>query len=398
MQTLSAGIALFLAEFCFGLILAGIHRFAPHDKCTRYWAIAMLLTGFGVLIVTENGGDPNHVKLLIGNFGIVFGGVCYWWGIRLFYRRSRSRGGWLIGFAFFLLFGTLLAAGATLFARSLLISCFTLLLIGLYLFELVRRQPQRPTFGRLLAITGVGVLLLTYLLRVLLLVKGLGGSLTHDSGMADVIVLFFIPMVALLLFGAGLMLMYFERIIADNLRLASEDALTGLPNRRAIAGAGEQALAHALRHREPLTVAILDVDYFKRINDSFGHDAGDQVLADIATLLRTECRQQDLVGRYGGEEFCIVFPHTGQAAAAAAAERILGAARRYRFRQDGGLTFSIGMAVLEHDWSATVSWAALLKTADQQLYLAKEAGRDQCRLVPFALASGANAPLPARDE
>lgn len=284
----------------------------------------MLLTGFGVLIVTENGGDPDHVKLLLGNFGIVF--------------------------------GALLAADATLLARSLLISCFTLLLIGLYLFERARRQPQRPTFGRLLALTGVGVLLL---------VKGLGGSLTHDSGMADVIVLFFIPMVALPLFGAG-----------------------------------EQALAHALRHREPLTVAILDVDYFKRINDSFGHDAGDQVLADIATLLRTECRQQDLVGRYGGEGFCIVFPHTGQAAAAAAAaaERILGAARRYRFWQDGGLTFSIGMAVLEHDWSATVSWAALLKTADQQLYLAKEAGRDQCRLVPFAPASGASTPLPAMDE
>jgi len=383
MQTLSAGISLFLAELCLGLILAGIHRFAPQDKCTRDWALGMLLTGIGVLIVTENGGAPNSLKLLAGNCAIIFGGVYYWWGIRLFHRRSRSRLGWLIAAAFFLLFGAQLAAGASLPARSLLVSLFTVLLLACDLFELVRPRPEPSTFGRRLAISGASVLLLIYLLRLLLLVAGQGGSLTRSSGTVDVIVLFMIPMVGLLLIGAGLMLMYFERIIADNLRLASEDALTGLPNRRAIVGAGERALAHALRYREPLTVAILDVDYFKSINDRFGHDAGDQVLADIGALLRRECRQPDLVGRYGGEEFCILFPHTDRAAAEIAAERILRAARSYRSRQDGGLTFSIGMAVLEQGWDETVEWPALLKVADQQLYLAKDAGRDQCRCVAF---------------
>jgi len=377
MQTLSAGISLFLAELCLGLILAGIHRFAPQDKCTRHWALAMLLTGVGVLIVTENGGAPNPLKLLLGNFAIIFGGVHYWWGIRLFLRRSRCRLGWLIAGAFLMLFGALLAADATLWARSLLVSLFTVLLLALDLFELLRPQPEPPTFGRQLAIGGAGVLLLIYLLRVLLLVIGQGGSLRQNSGTVDVIVLFMIPMVGLLLVGAGLMLMYFERIIADNLRLASEDALTGLPNRRAITAAGERALAQARRYREPLTVAILDIDYFKSINDRYGHDVGDQVLADIGELLRRECRQPDLVGRYGGEEFCILFPHAGRVAAEVTAERILRAARGYRSRQDHGLTVSIGMAVLEPGRDQAVEWPALLKAADQQLYLAKDAGRDR---------------------
>lgn len=395
MQTLPAGIALFLAEICFGLTLAGIHHFAPHDKCTRYWAIAMLLTGVGVLIVTENAGNLNYAKLALGNCGIIFGGVCYWWGIQLFYHRRRSRSGWLIGGAFALLYGLMLAAGASIAQRSLLASCFTLLIAGLYLREIIDGHRGRHAFGSLLALTGIGVLTAVYGLRVILLLSGIGGNVGQDSGSVDVVIVFLVPLVGLLLFGAGLMLMYFERVIAENHRLASEDALTGLLNRRAIVAAGERAVAHARRHREPLTVAILDIDFFKRINDSFGHDGGDEVLVGIAALLNAQCRQEDLVGRYGGEEFCILFPAMDEAASASAAQRILQAVRSYRHRQTDQLSISVGMVVLRPEQATAANWAALIKTADQQLYLAKQEGRDQCRRTLFT-ADGAQHPLDPR--
>ena len=387
MQTLPAGIAIFIAELCFGLVMVGIHRFAPDDKCTRYWAVAMLLIGSGILVVTENAGAPNAAKLMLGNFSIILGGVYNWWGTQLFYRQPASRFGWVAAAAFLLSFGAALALGADVRQRAVLASVFVVLLMALVLREVVRGHRRRHTFASDLTIIAILLLLGIYSIRLALLLATDGRSMTRAPDTADVVFLYFFPLAGLLLLGAGLMLMYFERIIAENRRLASEDALTGLLNRGAIAAAGERAVAHALQHRLPLTVAILDIDFFKSINDSLGHDAGDQVLVDFAGLLRAHCRQQDLVGRYGGEEFCILFPDMDEAASIGAAERILDAVRGYRYRQIHPLTVSVGMAVLTRQEAAAASWAALVKAADQQLYLAKQNGRNQCRRQAFAAHS-----------
>ncbi len=110
--------------------------------------------------------------------------------------------------------------------------------------------------------------------------------------------------------------------VADTWRLATVDPLTGIANRQAILGCVDEELARAARYRHPLCVILVDLDHFKRLNDSHGHAAGDLVLRHVGGLLAANVRATDMAGRYGGEEFLIVLPETDVDAAAAVAEKL----------------------------------------------------------------------------
>jgi len=180
---------------------------------------------------------------------------------------------------------------------------------------------------------------------------------------------------------------YTERL-RDNVQLSIEmaitDALTGLFNRRYmethLAALVEQAAARG----KPITVLVLDIDYFKAINDTHGHDAGDEVLREFALRIRKSIRNIDLACRYGGEEFVIVMPETDMAVATMVAERLRRRIASEPFLiQDGAhgldVTISVGIAAL--DGPADTA-AAVLKRADTALYRAKRDGRN--RVVPDA--------------
>jgi diguanylate cyclase (GGDEF)-like protein len=156
---------------------------------------------------------------------------------------------------------------------------------------------------------------------------------------------------------------------------AEIDVLTGLPNRRASAEALAEAAEHARGSQRPLTVALIDVDYFKRVNDTYGHDGGDQVLRHIAARLRQGGRQIDVIGRWGGEEFIAVFPDTGPQQAVASAEvlrRVCSDDEVWLGDRRVTVTVSVGWA------SATETPAAELVTlADAALYRAKASGRNR---------------------
>jgi diguanylate cyclase (GGDEF)-like protein len=194
--------------------------------------------------------------------------------------------------------------------------------------------------------------------------------------------MYLVPLAGTLLYATGLLLLYFERMVQEKHHLATHDELTGLLNRRAIVAGGEREIAVAARNRQSLAVAFIDIDFFKQVNDRLGHKAGDAVLADMAHLLMTNCRNIDLVGRYGGEEFCIVFPGVDSAEASLLGDRLMTAVRRYRFRDQFPVTVSIGLAILRAD-DADRSWNNLLPRADAELYKAKSQGRDRvCIAAP----------------
>jgi two-component system, cell cycle response regulator len=159
-------------------------------------------------------------------------------------------------------------------------------------------------------------------------------------------------------------------------KLALTDPLTGLPNRRAFEESLSREVALAIRHVRPLSLLLLDLDHFKRVNDTFGHPAGDEVLASLGLLLGRQGRRGDVVARIGGEEFAVVLPETGKEQAAATAERIriavssspLGA------RAKVPVTVSIGVASLPQPCG---DLETLVSTADAALYAAKSAGRDR---------------------
>jgi diguanylate cyclase (GGDEF)-like protein len=164
--------------------------------------------------------------------------------------------------------------------------------------------------------------------------------------------------------------------------LATHDQLTGIFNRPTIVESLERELTRAARERTPVSVAIADLDHFKRINDNYGHAAGDAVLAVAAARMRSVLRKYDAIGRYGGEEFLVVLPACDAAGAADVATRILKAVCEAPVDVAGG---ALGMAVsvgVSTTRSGTESAAELIAGADRALYRAKAAGRN--RIEQFA--------------
>ncbi|MCX7799900.1 MAG: diguanylate cyclase [Fimbriimonadales bacterium] len=170
-------------------------------------------------------------------------------------------------------------------------------------------------------------------------------------------------------------------------QLALTDGLTGLPNHRHFQEELERACKLAGRERRPISLVMLDVDFFKQYNDTFGHPAGDEVLRRVAEILAATVRRSDVPARYGGEEFAVILPNTPLSAAAEVAERIRGAveAQPWELRP---VTVSVGVASLQGD---AVAAKEAIRRADEALYRSKRGGRNR-----VTLDDGSEGPTPQR--
>jgi diguanylate cyclase (GGDEF)-like protein/PAS domain S-box-containing protein len=166
---------------------------------------------------------------------------------------------------------------------------------------------------------------------------------------------------------------------------ALTDMLTGLPNRRAYHNQARVAVARSRRSCAPVTVGVADIDHFKSINDRYGHAAGDQVLKELAEVIRKAARGSDVVARTGGEEFSLLFPDATVEQAVTVAERIREAVQAHEVETAGGnvlrVTLSVGLAQLppvDGEFDATVG------KADAALYRAKHGGRNRVETAPIS--------------
>ena len=168
-------------------------------------------------------------------------------------------------------------------------------------------------------------------------------------------------------------------LIEETRRLANNDGLTGLPNRRRASERLEIEVSRSRRYRNPMAVALCDVDHFKLVNDRFGHNMGDEVLVQVAAALQSSLRQVDLVGRWGGEEFLVILPETDPAGARVVGERLRKSIESLAAFKDGPdkITCSVGLAVFEGD----ANTAAFVDRADQALYRAKRGGRNRIEVA-----------------
>jgi two-component system cell cycle response regulator len=166
--------------------------------------------------------------------------------------------------------------------------------------------------------------------------------------------------------------------------LALTDALTGLPNRRAIETWATNQLSSAVRHDFSFWMVLADLDHFKRVNDTFGHDAGDEVLEKFSRILKSCSRRGDLCGRIGGEEFLLVLTHTSKENALRVVDRIREELSCTSFSFGGctfGVTASFGLAGFEEN-ERRFTFSKLRTLADDALYAAKRAGRNRVEITP----------------
>jgi diguanylate cyclase (GGDEF)-like protein/PAS domain S-box-containing protein len=165
--------------------------------------------------------------------------------------------------------------------------------------------------------------------------------------------------------------------------MARTDALTGINNRHNLFELAEHEFEVAKRYRQPLSIILFDIDYFKHINDTYGHEVGDKVLERVAQVSRTQLRDVDIIGRYGGDEFVIVMPVTTASKASLLAQRILENVSAIRLHTDHGsvaVTLSIGIAEIIHV-PQDESVDNLIRRADEAMYAAKQAGRNRTVII-----------------
>jgi len=172
--------------------------------------------------------------------------------------------------------------------------------------------------------------------------------------------------------GSDMEAQYHETIY----KMTIVDGLTGVNNKRFLMETLEREIPRARRHQRPLTLVMFDIDHFKHINDTYGHLAGDYVLKELAQLVKGRLRPDDVLGRYGGEEFCVVLPETELQGGSSIAEelRVLVQDHSFVFEQERiNVTISLGVAILQDDNDVS----SFIKAADERLYAAKRDGRNR---------------------
>ncbi|BDX17700.1 diguanylate cyclase [Halopseudomonas aestusnigri] len=166
--------------------------------------------------------------------------------------------------------------------------------------------------------------------------------------------------------------------------LALRDGLTGLLNRRYWESCLEREFARHQRYDSPVSLVIFDIDHFKRVNDTYGHQTGDEVIRSVAEITSRLARETDFAGRYGGEEFVVLLPGTHLEGAAQFAERLRQAVEQQVLDYQGSplsYTISLGVATISDDMA---NYQILLERADKALYASKEQGRNRVTLAPQA--------------
>ncbi|WP_095064292.1 GGDEF domain-containing protein [Pseudomonas sp. Irchel s3f19] len=269
----------------------------------------------------------------------------------------------------------------TLEPRMLLATLVLMLQCSMILYW-ARRYVERPGRAHLLLQIGALISLVGLGMRAVAVANGTAVEMRYDTSNLKQSISVAIGTATVMMYSIGLVLMAKERSESRLQHLALRDVLTGTYNRRAILERFVVELDRARDAQSSLAVAMIDIDHFKRINDLYGHLAGDEVLCHCVRQLQQRLRQGDSLGRYGGEEFLLLLPETDRVGAMAALQGLREAIARSpaRFASDEiELRFSVGL------WcsvpGANDNTASLLAQADAALYQAKAAGRNTVHMA-----------------
>ncbi|HEX5365026.1 MAG TPA: GGDEF domain-containing protein [Gallionella sp.] len=341
------------------------------------WAVAILLETLTWILVAGRGVIPDLFSVIVAN-GLKAGAhAMILVAVYEFQRRTLPRWQWFVPVVLTLLMSALLLDDIRgRFVWGGLIYGGQMALIA---YALLSAPETRSARASKLLLGGIAMIVLVLALRAFVALSGQSdlAQPQHAGSPHPVQILSFIAILATSLLGSiGFLLMVKERADKEILHLAMTDSLTGVPNRRSLMDQAERALAR--RSGKPLALFMIDVDHFKLINDTHGHPAGDEVLRQISRLLEERLRGGDVLGRYGGEEFCVIAPDTDTAGALMLAESLRATIAATPLITGSGelfVTVSIGISHCPPD--ARRELKDVLADADAALYNAKQTGRNK---------------------
>ncbi len=371
-------------------LLATARACSGRLKGAGRWAAACGGEALGWGLLGLRGVAPDVVSIVAGNTLVLLAAAMYYHALKEFYDEPPDR------FAPY----TLVAAAAAALsyftfvspdvtARVAVVALAGAPLTLLCARALLRGPGRRSPVGHAMGygFLACGPALLARLCYTLLAGAGSGAGPRSFSPDAAQGAFYLGSYAVLVLLSLGFLLLCNERLTLEALGLAARDSLTGAYNRRAVEELMRKEASRRRRLDLPMAVLLVDLDHFKRINDTHGHAAGDAILKGFVATATGQLRAQDTLGRYGGEEFLIVMPDTTRESALAAAERLRESVAAVSLEVGTGgvsVTASIGVAALDGDDRDVDT---LLRRADAALYDAKARGRNRAALAQHRLAS-----------
>jgi diguanylate cyclase (GGDEF)-like protein len=368
-------LAIGLGNIAFAVLMAGYMRSADNTPALRYWMWARLIGGFGQTcwwlapLVAMPLLDVLTPFAWIGGVLLEVAAYCIFFGMPHWRRVA-----WLSALGCGAVLTGALAAGVSRMQMQWIVSAL-MALFASGAAVLLLRERKAPLLQHIIGVNDALFALAIW--AWLILEKGhLGATITPVGG-----VTYLFSYLMMIVNGFGFLLLCKQKDDEKMRRLATVDGLTDTLNRRAFFEHADSARMLTLRLRKPIALMMLDLDHFKRLNDSFGHACGDEALRVFADTARGVLRDHDLMGRLGGEEFAVALPGTSLEGALHAAERLrvavaeaplLSCAGNYR------MTVSIGLVMIDANEPLT----AALARADHALYAAKTAGRNRVEAGP----------------
>ena len=371
-------LALLVQNIVLGVICLVVARGDRSSRALRLWGAGLLVYALG-LLVTIATFLPVVVSKVVGNALICYAPILSINGA-LKHTRYRLNQRWVLaGFIVSVIPLIVNHIGAH---PQVLIDFLSpapladiLFLIGAY--KLTTDPPlDARAASRFVALTFLASVVV-WTVREVGIFAQIGGS--NDRERADLVVALFsiAQMVTAVAATLGLLWIEVRKMQATLERIAYFDPLTGLANRRATHLRFREETARATRQQQELSMVVFDVDFFKAVNDSFGHLTGDEVLKHVAALLNSEKRDEDVLGRIGGEEFVLLLPQQSPADAVEAAERLrlrVAASPLHHGGHAITVTVSGGVSTFPSDGNG---WDDVFLAADKRLYAAKHAGRNR---------------------
>jgi diguanylate cyclase (GGDEF)-like protein len=363
------GIALSVGFTLLGLVL-------PQQRVLRLWAAGFWMATLGALFTGLRNQIDEGMSVVLGNLFIAISGSLMLAGVARHVERPLRR-------IWPLLFIVVFVAAQSFFeyvvpslrVRLHLFSVQMVVWDVCTVWMLLRHGPGELRTSCRLAAAVFACDALFYAVRPFMPLAADAGEDAMRGG-TPIVATYVIGVMLALGWFIAFMLLLSQRLAVDLGRLARIDGLTGLLNRGALIDEGRRALAHCRSRGRPFALLIFDLDYFKRVNDTFGHDGGDALLRQFSALIGAVRDPGTLLSRYGGEEFVLALPNVtlGEAAVMAEDMRQAVAATEVPFgNAQLSMTTSIGVAVAD----ATQSFEELIARADEALYRAKAAGRNQ---------------------